>query len=749
MNKKFRYNIYLYFSMLLLVSVLILLLFSNVFLNSVLEDELYPFNFETLHSIVYNMDAMLSNVDNISLQLATDNSINYFLTTPFSENYMRLSQLSKSMEHITSTNNYIHSVYIYYPHQDDILTVPHGKRSRDGFFDNGWVTEISFDTSLHNMYYNRTIIEESGEKNLISYLRYIPVGSFFKEGAIIINLDADKINDILISESNTESVILLLDPQTDMIMSTFTDSEFRNDIYQYISEGRNEKTSGWQEKRGNSLVSAKSGSNGWLYVMVTPIRAMTGYKNAIRMFSVLCAAFLIAIGAFLIRWFSNKLYYPVENLASYFAAEGEAHNNKLKLDEFKFIQNSIERIVEDNKKNLTYALERIVWGLLYGNLSTDNIDINAESFPLLKHERLIILVTELDNYKSLIQMLSDEQINAIQDSQLQMINDIVSRQSSFSVFGIRMHPQQTTYIIGFSDCSNTERALQKVFKIADEVTKHVKENLGIQITTGISRVSDDAEQISTMYRQACEAVEYRMVEGPGNIIYYNNIKFSQYVYTYPQKYEDLLVTALKTANKEQAVKAIQKFVSSVSDIGGMSNKQIYYIFAQLLGSITKTIYNMGGSLTEIYGDLNIFDKFSECKFLNQMEDFLNRLCDGLIYYITEKQNSKHESIVSATVNYVDKNYSDSSISIDSLAEKVYISSSYLERMFKEFRGQTIIEYLNYVRMEKAKQLLKESNLKIETVAEKVGYNSSRSFIRAFKKYEGSTPGMFRNSSLGL
>ena len=76
---------------------------------------------------------------------------------------------------------------------------------------------------------------------------------------------------------------------------------------------------------------------------------------------------------------------------------------------------------------------------------------------------------------------------------------------------------------------------------------------------------------------------------------------------------------------------------------------------------------------------------------------------------------------------------------------VYLSSNYIEKLFKNEKGETIFEYIQRLRIEKAKNQLKNTTLTIETIAAKTGFNSSRSFIRVFKKYEGTTPGEFRRS----
>ncbi|HZK26497.1 MAG TPA: helix-turn-helix transcriptional regulator, partial [Thermoclostridium sp.] len=78
---------------------------------------------------------------------------------------------------------------------------------------------------------------------------------------------------------------------------------------------------------------------------------------------------------------------------------------------------------------------------------------------------------------------------------------------------------------------------------------------------------------------------------------------------------------------------------------------------------------------------------------------------------------------------------------------VYVSTSYLSRMFKKELGVNFIDYLNGLRVEKAKELLIDSQYKTYEVAEEVGISDAHYFSRLFKKYEGISPTEFRDSTL--
>ena len=68
---------------------------------------------------------------------------------------------------------------------------------------------------------------------------------------------------------------------------------------------------------------------------------------------------------------------------------------------------------------------------------------------------------------------------------------------------------------------------------------------------------------------------------------------------------------------------------------------------------------------------------------------------------------------------------------------------YLEKLFKNFKGMPIKEYITYKRIEEAKKLLGNSRLKIKEIGEKVGYGNIHSFISIFKKHQNESPTEYR------
>ena len=94
------------------------------------------------------------------------------------------------------------------------------------------------------------------------------------------------------------------------------------------------------------------------------------------------------------------------------------------------------------------------------------------------------------------------------------------------------------------------------------------------------------------------------------------------------------------------------------------------------------------------------------------------------------------------LQYIHTHYAEP-ITLDQLASLEHISKSYLSRLFKQQTGQTVIAYINSLRIETAKRLLTATRANVNEIAYQVGFESPKYFYRAFRTLTGDTPAGFR------
>ncbi len=144
---------------------------------------------------------------------------------------------------------------------------------------------------------------------------------------------------------------------------------------------------------------------------------------------------------------------------------------------------------------------------------------------------------------------------------------------------------------------------------------------------------------------------------------------------------------------------------------------------------------------ELYNQrTQLFDSLDNRElFQTQLERFNNHVIDGI------KSNSRKlkRRYVERARQYIEEHYSESDLSLSAISEFLGISQSYMSTQFKKETGTNFIEYLNRYRIERSKLLLQMTEMTIEEVGFKTGFSSAKNFIRVFKKYEGISPGTYR------
>ena len=93
---------------------------------------------------------------------------------------------------------------------------------------------------------------------------------------------------------------------------------------------------------------------------------------------------------------------------------------------------------------------------------------------------------------------------------------------------------------------------------------------------------------------------------------------------------------------------------------------------------------------------------------------------------------------------MDENFHDLNLSVSAVADRFHLNSLYFSRLWTKYTGVYISDYITEKRMERAKQLLLQTDMTVSSIAQKVGYYSDVVFIRNFKKNVGMTPGKFRS-----
>lgn len=158
----------------------------------------------------------------------------------------------------------------------------------------------------------------------------------------------------------------------------------------------------------------------------------------------------------------------------------------------------------------------------------------------------------------------------------------------------------------------------------------------------------------------------------------------------------------------------------------------------------KNIEELNKSYTEA---LSVVFEEEDILFFDDIKEEEGRICDintTLNSQAKFLQKRHINKIILNAMKYIDNNYS-SEIALEDIAREVAVTPNYFSRLFKEETGENYIEYLTKVRINKAKQLMENTNISIKEICYMIGYNDPNYFSRLFKKIEKISPTDYMNS----
>lgn len=271
-------------------------------------------------------------------------------------------------------------------------------------------------------------------------------------------------------------------------------------------------------------------------------------------------------------------------------------------------------------------------------------------------------------------------------------------------------------------------------KMCREIQEQVSAAMNFSISMGIGRYVKSMDDLSESYESAAEVLKYRYSKGIGIIIdCEQEIKEGNFLELEPKLRE--IASALRGSDEEGVVELLVEVGKWVKQRYVSRNKASAYL-NQVLHVIHRTVSetNETFELKE-----SLLSGVAEARGIEPaMKMTIDYAREG-IQAMADSGRSSAERQANLAMDYMQKNYGDPELGLNQICDYLNISTSHFSSIFKEATGKTFIEVLTNIRMEKAKQLLRQTTLKNYEIAEKVGFSDPHYFSIAFKKTTGMTP----------
>lgn len=291
---------------------------------------------------------------------------------------------------------------------------------------------------------------------------------------------------------------------------------------------------------------------------------------------------------------------------------------------------------------------------------------------------------------------------------------------------------------------------EMLMNLCSSVKRTVNNSLGLSMSIGVGNVCPSASGISTSYLQALEALKYRLIAGKNEIIAFHSIpgpdsrlSGENSADNFLRKSHEDLSIALRSGSSMEVKDVTDRILQSVQKaIASDINAKNWLIF-RLASSLADLLFSFDMRMEKYFGgDHDLYNELKRLQTMDELKDYIASFLDGVMEELEKRRKKYGNNIINKALDYIEADI-HRDISLSSLADRLYIHPNYLSKLFRQELGESYMEYVTGLKMEKARQLLEDGAGKVYEIAESLSYKDVSHFIKVFKKTFGLSPSEYR------
>ncbi|ULT58932.1 response regulator [Neobacillus drentensis] len=206
-------------------------------------------------------------------------------------------------------------------------------------------------------------------------------------------------------------------------------------------------------------------------------------------------------------------------------------------------------------------------------------------------------------------------------------------------------------------------------------------------------------------------------------------------------YKKPIISFLDELNTEGFENAMERFFNELKEVDGIDNHALAKIEHEFILILEAQMIKNDCNVQEVYKNEELsYDSGLSLELIMKKHQDLGK---RYVEYMLQVKKRKGRVDLQEIKEYIERNFTESHLSLDVLANKFFVSKEYLSKAFKAMYECNITEYIVSRRMEYAKKLIEANELQIKSIAQMAGYEDLSYFYRVFKKYFKISPGEMR------
>jgi len=741
--------------------------FTYSYFSSIFKSEITDVNNKLLNQVsIFSDEFILRNLNEVALNIITDNARYSDIALLFSELPERKTDIILNAQNklngiVFSNREFVDSIFIHSKKNNVLVSSAFMKyideKSAAGLNEFSWVNEF-YNANRSILWLktrNARIYSDAyrDRGDIITVICSYPLSSIGgdMEGCIAINIKEEALNQYLIRFNSTKFSELIVIDNTGTIISHSEKKNLYMDIsrepfVKKILNSNNNKDFISTFNENEQVVSfVRSKYNNWYYVSLVPTQKFYEKDILLRQKILVISVVILIIVFIFSNIFSFKIYLPFRKLIDkHILSTGSNNAIPKNVSECKLLDNmfdnmsiKINSLQETLFRNSLMIRHNFLNELLNNRINQSEIE-NLLKLSNIRFSKAGYCTVIFTMNKLIIDLHQKENIQYYKYSIIDFINSL----TNVDCYYCPVETTNTTIstIINF-DMHNSD----SINSFINEVQTFCFNSFKFYLTAGVGRFVEELAHINMSYVDALVCLKYSFIYPHKNTFCFDgNIQANMNEVALSCDFNAKLEKCLRLSSHSEVKKVLDDFLSVVID-KNVPYRQVRKLMSQFITVYRQYLSDMNINFddvadeslkkdltfpTSIYGFIGTFLKMTQISF-----DF-----------IASKKSSKNSELIEAVKQYV-INSLHLDVSLNMAADAIHISTYYLSKIFKEETGINFIDFVARCKIEKAKELLCTTNLNIEEITNRTGFNNITYFSRKFKELTGKPPSLYRNEMI--
>lgn len=709
------------------------------------------------------LERRMAEVEGFTRQLAINQDLNILMNEKKSDDQTNVYGIWKMMRDVLTfgqTNDFLQNFFIYLGNYNVILTPGSAYFRPEHYYDNfhyndltlaEWKQTILGKTHRSEVMPLRPFVSKGSQTAVLTYMQSLPLDSF--------------------SGSSPATVVVLIDQNTiGSLLSGITDryggwahisdGEGRTvaakgigepDMEALAADARFDKDKVSQFYDDDLVITIRSDASGWVYRAGIPRHVLLENANKIKSISWTVTGIALGVGLLVGLVLAYRNSAPINRLVTVmkeqFGTDAGAGRN-----EYDFLHGNISDMITDNKR-LESELHRqlpLVRDAFLKRLIAGEFQTREEIFAAAAQVNTgiygnsgYVCILQINGYSG---MDSVEILNELSAARL------ILKQAMHDLAGYTLMTDlgSDKIVIVFASKeaeTGNELGRDEIAGLLNQLSERVFGEYRITVTAALGDRFAAETEVNASYEQAKQALEYALHQNNKGIVWFDETRIESATYYYPLEIELRLIGTIRAGELEEAKRIFQSIVSQNTEQRELSIEMRHQLVGELKGTFLKLLDQKTFQESEQFEDLKSrIIEIQETEKNEAIRAEIVGIIEAMCGVVTSKKNDSHARTVEQIKQFIAENYMDSELTLYRVAEQVERPEKYISQLFKEVTGMNLSDHLESVRMDQAVQLLRENAHTVDEISSRVGYNSSHSFRRAFKRVTGVSPSSYRQTA---